>query len=156
MWLYNAGIIDFCYNLTRPKLPFEGYAQNDHFKVYMRDTGLLVSMLDDGAQADIMRGDFGIYKGAVYENIVADIFSKSGKKLYSFMFRSSLEIDFFIRHSGIATAIEVKSAQNKKARSLASLMSDRWNVQQAIKLSFDNVGQSGNVLTLPLYMAMFL
>jgi predicted AAA+ superfamily ATPase len=156
MWLLDAGITAFCHNLSQPELPFEGYAENDNFKVYMRDTGLLVSMLDDGAQADIIKGNLGIYKGAIYENIIADIFVKSGKKLYSFMYRSGLEMDFFIRHGGKATAIEVKSAQNKKSRSLTSLMSERWNVGQAIKLSYDNVGQAGSVLTLPLYMAMFL
>jgi predicted AAA+ superfamily ATPase len=156
MWLYDAGIISFCYNLSRPEMPFEGYAQNDNFKVYMRDTGLLVSMLDDGAQADIIKGNLGIYKGAIYENTVADGFSKRGKNLYTFTFRNNLEMDFFIRYNDIATAVEVKSAQNKKARSLTSLMSERWGVKQGIKLSFDNVGQAGNVLTLPLYMTMFL
>ena len=53
-WLYDAGIINFCHNLELPELPLEGNARNDAFKVYMRDTGLLVAMLEDGSQRDII------------------------------------------------------------------------------------------------------
>lgn len=61
----------------------------------MRDTGLFMAMLDDGANFDVMNGNLGIHKGAIYENIIADIFYKSGKKLYYFEKNSTLEIDFF-------------------------------------------------------------
>ena len=71
-------------------------------------------MLEDGSQADIIDGNLGIYKGAVYENIIADIFAKSGKKLYYFEYNSQIEIDFFIRRNKKAVAVEVKSAENKK------------------------------------------
>ena len=47
MWLYDAGIINFCYNLEIPQLPLEGNAKREAFKVYMRDTGLLLAMLDE-------------------------------------------------------------------------------------------------------------
>ena len=114
MWLYDAGIINFCYNLEIPQLPLEGNAKSDVFKVYMRDTGLLLAMLDDGSQEDIIDGNLGIYKGAIYENIIADIFTKKNKKLYYFEYNSTLEVDFFIRYEKVATAIEVKSAQNSK------------------------------------------
>jgi len=156
LWLFEAGIISYCHNLTLPQLPFEGYAEEDNFKVFMRDTGLLVSMLDDGAQADVMGGNMGIYKGALYENIIADILTKSEKKLYSFSYRQSLQMDFFIRFQDKATAIEVKSAENRKAKSLGVLMSDKWQVEQGIKLSANNVGLNNRVWNLPLYMAMFL
>ena len=114
MWLYDAGIINFCYNLSKPELPFEGNSKSDTFKVYMRDTGLLMAMLEDDVQKEIIDGNLGIYKGAIYENIIADIFTKSGKKLYYFERNSTLEIDFFIRYEGVITAIEVKSADNTK------------------------------------------
>jgi predicted AAA+ superfamily ATPase len=155
MWLYDAGIINFCYNLSRPELPLEGNAQTDAFKVYMKDTGLLVSMLEDGSATDVIDGNLGIYKGALYENIVADIFAKAGKKLYYFEHRSRLEMDFFIRWQRMATAVEVKSATNTKAKSLQTLMQN-WNVQHGIKLSTKNVGSTGNVDSYPLYMALFL
>ena len=155
-WLNDAGIINFCYNLRLPEPPFEGNKIFDCFKVYMRDTGLLMAMLDDGANLDIMSGNLGIYKGAIYENVIADIFHKQGKNLYYFEKNSTLEIDFFIRYNNIPTAIEVKSADNTKAKSLNSLMT-KWNVKSAIKLSSKNIGVSENgVLSIPLYMVMFL
>jgi predicted AAA+ superfamily ATPase len=155
MWLHDVGIVSFCYNLSHPALPLEGNAIENEFKVYMRDTGLLVAMLEDGSQADIISGKLGIYKGAIYENIIADIFTKSGKKLYYYEKGNRLEIDFFIRLGGEAVAVEVKSAENAKAKSLNTLLTLQ-DVKSGIKLSSGNIGIVGNVTTLPLYMAQFL
>ena len=91
-WLCDAGIVNFCYCLERPELPLEGNADNRKFKVYMRDTGLLVAMLEDGSQKSILDGDLGIYKGAIYENIVGDMFAKNGRRLYYFEKDSKLEM----------------------------------------------------------------
>lgn len=155
MWLYDAGIINFCYNLSKPELPLEGNAKSDVFKVYMKDTGLLMAMLEEGSQEDIIDGNLGIYKGAIYENIVADIFAKNNKKLYYFEHNSQLEIDFFIRYNKKATAIEVKSADNTKSKSLNSVI-DKWNIEKGIKLSSKNIGSKEKIDNYPLYMAMFL
>jgi predicted AAA+ superfamily ATPase len=154
-WLYDAGIINFCYNLRNPELPLEGNAQNDAFKVYMRDTGLLTSMLEDGSQADIIDGRLGIYKGAIYENIIADIFGKLEKKLYYFEYRAQIEIDFFIRQNRQAVAVEVKSAGNTKSKSMDNIIRN-YGVKRGIKLSSNNVSTSEKVDGFPLYMAMFL
>lgn len=154
-WLYDAGMINFCYNLSRPELPFEGSVMEDAFKVYMQDTGLLMGMLEEGAQKDIIDGDLGIYKGAVYENIIADALTKNGRRLYYFEYRSKLEMDFFIRYKGMLAAVEVKSAENTKAKSMRSLI-DNWQVPHGIKLSSRNVGGTETVDSYPLYMAMFL
>ncbi len=155
-WLYDAGIINFCYNLRNPEAPFEGNKIIDSFKVYMKDTGLLMAMMDEGSQLEIMNGNLGIYKGAIYENIIADVFTKSGKKLYYFEKNSTLEVDFFIRYNNEVTAVEVKSADNTKSKSLNSIMNN-YGVKQGIKLSTKNIGYDSNgVLSLPLYMSMFL
>ena len=155
MWLYDAGIINFCNNLSRIELPLEGNAVEDAFKVYMSDTGLLVSMLEDGSQADIINGNLGIYKGAVYENVIGDIFAKSGKRLYYYEYRSQIEMDFIIRYEDKTTAIEVKSADHTKSKSMNAIIKN-YKTQQGIKLSTKNVGYVDKVKTLPLYMAMFL
>jgi len=154
-WLYDAGIINFCYNLRLPELPLEGNAMNDTFKVYMRDTGLLTAMLEDGSQADIIDGKLGIYKGAIYENIIADIFCKLGKKLYYFEYRNQIEIDFFIRRNSEAVAVEVKSADNTKSKSMDSILRN-YGINHGIKLSSNNISVSENVEKYPLYMTMFL
>lgn len=155
-WLYDAGIINFCYNLRNPEAPFEGNKIIDSFKVYMKDTGLLMAMMDEGSQLEIMNGNLGIYKGAIYENIIADVFTKSGKNLYYFEKNSTLEVDFFIRYNNEVTAVEVKSADNTKSKSLNSIINN-YGVKQGIKLSTKNIGYDSNgVLSLPLYMSMFL
>ncbi|MBO5278677.1 MAG: ATP-binding protein [Lachnospiraceae bacterium] len=155
MWLYDAGIINFCYNLSEPALPLEANARSDAFKVYMRDTGLLMAMLDEGAAEDIIDGNLGIYKGAVYENIIADILAKNGKKLYYYEKNSQIEIDFFIRYQKTATAVEVKSAEKAASKSMTAIIKN-YGVKHGIKLSTQNVSGNETVETFPLYMAMFL
>jgi len=155
MWLFDADIINFCYNLSIPELPLEGNARIDIFKVYMRDTGLLMAMLEDGSQEDVIDSNLGIYKGAVYENIIADIFSKAGKKLYYFEQNGKLEVDFVIRLNKTATAVEVKSADNLKSKSMETVIA-KHGVKHGIKLSMKNVGGTDSFDSLPLYMAMFL
>ena len=155
MWLYDAGIINFCHNLEIPQLPLEGNSRSDAFKVYMRDTGLLVAMLDEGTQEDIIDGNLGIYKGAIYENIIADILGKKGKKVYYFEYNSTLEVDFFIRFEKMITSIELKSAGNSKSKSLETVM-DKYNVKKGIKLAPSNYGKKDNIDIFPIYMAMFL
>ena len=154
-WLYDAGIVNFCHNLEAISLPLEGNAIDNNFKVYLRDTGLLVAMLEDGSQADIFNGNLGIYKGAVYENIVGDIFAKQGRPLYFYGEGAHFEIDFVIRQGGEAVPVEVKSAANRKAKSLKSVL-DRGLASRGMKLSTGNRGKSGCVDTYPLYLAPFI
>ena len=154
-WLYEAGIINFCHNLRSLELPLEGNAMNDTFKVYMRDTGLLVAMLEDGSQADIIDGRLGIYKGAIYENIIADIFGKLGKKLFYFEYSNQIEVDFIIRQNQEAVAVEVKSSENTKSKSMQNIIKN-YGIKHGIKLSAKNIDIAPDVKTIPLYMAMFL
>ncbi len=116
-----------------------------------------MAMLEEGSQLEIINGNLGIYKGAIYENIIADIFNKLGKKLYYFEYNSTLEIDFFIRYNNKVTAIEVKSADNTKSKSLNSVI-ENWNVGQGIRLSSKNICSSSNdkIIYIPLYMSIFL
>jgi len=150
-WLYDAGMITFCNNLEIPELPIEGNSKSSEFKVYMRDTGLLIAMLDDGTAKDIIGGNLGIYKGAVFENIIADIFTKSGEKLYYFEKNNRLEIDFFIRQNSKAVGVEVKSAGNTKSKSLETLIG-HYGVERGIKLSAKNIGSVGKIDSYPLYI----
>lgn len=156
-WIEDAGIIHRCYNLSLPELPLEGYAIDNIFKVYMADTGLFISMLEDGTQADVLNGNLLGYKGAIYENLAADFLSKMGRKLYYFHKDSGLEIDFVIRYKGKATPLEVKAA-NGYAKSMKTILSqpERYHITQGIKLADAQLGCSGNLLTLPFYMGFLL
>lgn len=156
-WIEDAGILSRCYNLSITELPLDGNALTDIFKVYMKDCGLFVSMLEDGTQYDILQGNLYSYKGAIFENLVADIFAKMGRKLYYFHKPSGLEVDFVIRYKGECTLIEVKAATgNTKSTKTILRHPEKYHVTQAIKLGDYNVGRAGQILTLPLYMAFLL
>lgn len=156
-WLEDAGIIARCYNLTNLELPLEGNKIDDVFKVYMQDSGLLVSMLEEGTQADILNGNMLIYKGAIYENIIADIFSKLNRKLYYFHKDSGLEIDFVTRYNGKCVPIEVK-ATNNKSKSLSTILNNfnKYHVDFAIKIREGNIKEADNILYLPHYLAFLI
>ena len=156
-WIEDAGIISRCYNLSITELPLDGNAEEDVFKVYMRDCGLFVSMLEDGTQYDILQGNLYGYKGAIFENLIADIFVKMGRKLYYFHKDSGLEVDFVIRYRGECTLIEVKAVTGN-AKSMKTILRhpEKYHVRSAIKLGDYNVGRSDQILTLPLYMAFLL
>ena len=156
-WIEDAGIISRCYNLSITELPLDGNAEEDTFKVYMRDMGLFVSMLEDGTQYDILQGNLHGYKGAIFENLIADVFAKMGRKLYYFHKDSGLEVDFVIRYKGECTLVEVKAATgNVKSTKTILNHPEKYHVNSAIKLGDYNVGRAGQVLTLPLYMAFLL
>lgn len=156
-WIEDAGIIARCYNLFITELPLDGNADQDTFKVYMRDTGLFVSMLEDGTQFDILQGNLLGYKGAIFEGLIADIFSKMGRKLYYFHKDSGLEVDFIIRYKGACTLVEVKAnTGNVKSTKTVLRHPEKNHVTQAIKLGDYNIGLSEQILTLPLYMAFLL
>lgn len=156
-WIEDAGIISRCYNLSITELPLDGNAEEDTFKVYMRDMGLFVSMLEDGTQYDILQGNLYGYKGAIFENLIADIFAKMGRKLYYYHKDSGLEVDFVIRYKGECTLVEVKAATgNIKSTKTILKHPEKYHVKNAIKLGDYNVGRTENILTLPLYMAFLI
>ena len=156
-WIEDAGIISRCYNLNLPELPLDGNAIEDVFKVYMKDTGLLISMLEDGTQFDVLQGKLYGYKGAIFENLMADFLGKMGRKLYYYHKDSGLEIDFVIRWRGQCALVEVKSTTGnvKSARTILN-HPEKYHVDACIKLGDYNVGRNGKILTLPLYMGFLL
>ncbi len=156
-WIEDAGIITRCCNLSITELPLDGNAEKDIFKVYMQDTGLFISMLEDGTQFDILNGNLYGYKGAVFENLIADIFTKMGRKLYYYHKDSGLEVDFVMRYKGKCTLVEVKaSSGNVKSTRTILNHPEKYHVTSAVKLGDYNIGRNGNILTLPLYMAFLL
>lgn len=156
-WIEDAGIIARCYNLSITELPLDGNAEEDVFKVYMRDCGLFVSMLEDGTQYDILQGNLFGYKGAIFENLIADIFTKMGRKIYYFHKDSGLEVDFVIRYKGECTLVEVKATTgNVKSTKTILRHPEKYHVKSAIKLGDYNIGRMDQILTLPLYMAFLI
>ena len=156
-WLQDAGVISLCYNLSNISLPLEGNKVDNIFKIYMQDTGLFIAMLEPGTAGKILSGELGMYKGAVYENMIADCFAKHGRNLYYYHKDSGLEIDFITVHEGDAVLVEAK-ATNGNTKSASTILKNRaqYGVKLCIKCGESNVGFDGSKLTIPAYMAFLL
>ena len=158
-WLKDAGLVNICYCLHFPELPLKGNYDDSKYKLYFFDTGMLVSMLDEEAQEDLRANkNLGVYKGALFENIVAEAFVKAGYSLYYYKRDdSTLEEDFFIRTQDSLIPVEVK-AQNGTAKSLRTLInSDKYSdIHFGIKFTGGNIGYADNIYTFPYFCAFLL
>ena len=141
-----------------PELPLKGNYNEEKYKLYFADTGLLVAMLDEEAQEDLRANkNLNVYKGALYENIVGEALKKSGYGLYYYKRENStLEEDFFVRTAAELIPVEVK-AQNGRSKSLRTLLqSDKYpDIQRGIKLTGGNIGKQDTIDTFP-YFCTFL
>lgn len=158
-WLVDAGIVNRCYCLQYPELPLKGNYDEDKYKLYLADTGLLVAMLDDEDQMDIRANrNLGTYKGALYENFIGEALVKQGYELYYYKKEDSrLEEDFFVRDADSLIPVEVK-AGSAKAKTLQTLIaSDKYeDIKYGIKFISGNVGESDNIITFPHFCAFLL
>lgn len=158
-WLKDAGLVSLCYCLHTPSLPLRGNYEGNKFKIYFRDTGMLVASLDDESQLDFRANrNMGVYKGALYENAAAEALSKSGYSLYYYKKNdSTLEEDFFIRTKDELLPVEVK-AVNGMAKSLRTLIrsSAYPDIRHGIKLIGGNVGYADGIYTFPFFCAFLL
>lgn len=158
-WLKDAGIINICYCMQFPELPLKGNYDESKYKIYFADSGLLVSMLDDEAQENLrVNKNLGVYKGALYENVVGEALVKAGYDLYYYKKdNSTLEQDFFVRNKENLIPVEVK-ATNGTARSLRTLIASNHypDIQFGIKFISGNIGLSNNIYTFPYFCAFLL
>ena len=157
-WLVDAGVITTCYCLSYPELPLKGNYDDSKFKLYYPDTGLLIASLDEEAQEDLRANkNLGVYKGALYENFVAEAFVKQGLGLYYYRKdNGTLEEDFFVRTKDALVPVEVK-ANNNRSKSLRQLISsDSYgDIYWGIKLADSNIGIEDKICTFP-YFCSFL
>ncbi len=157
-WLSDAGIINVCYQMNFPSLPIKGNININKFKIYMSDTGLLVSLLDEESQDDLRANkNLGVYKGGLNENMVADALVKCNIDLvYYKKDDSTLENDFLIRNKSGLFPIEVKSSNNKSKSLIELINNDKYeNIKNGIKLTNTNIGFENNIYTIP-YFCTFL
>jgi len=158
-WLSDAGMINLCYCLNFPELPLKGNYDDTKYKIYFADNGLLVAMLDEEAQDDLRANkNLGVYKGALFENIVGEALAKCGYGLYYYKRDdSTLEQDFFIRTASELIPVEVK-AKSSKSKSLSTLIrSEKYSdIRYGIKLTGGNIGFSDSIYTFPYFCAFLL
>ena len=152
-WLTLSGIVSQVYKVEQIKKPLENYKNIDAFKIYVSDLGLLCAKKDLIA-TDIlyMVEDLNDFKGGMAENYVNVQLLINGYRTYYWESERGAEIDFIIQREGKLIPIEVKSADNTRAKSLTVYMKT-YNPEYAIKLSTKNFGFEDRKKTVPLYAA---
>lgn len=158
-WLADAGVVNVCYCMNYPELPLKGNYDPKLYKIYFKDTGLLIASLDEEAQEDLRANkNLGTYKGAIYENIVGDMLVKQGYSLFYYHSdKPSLEMDFFLRDADSLIPVEVKAADGATASLNNLLKDDRYpDVKYGIKLGYKNIGFNGKFYTFPYFLAFLL
>lgn len=158
-WLADAGVVNVCYCLNQPELPLKGNYDPKMYKIYFKDTGLLIASLDEEAQEDLRANkNLGTYKGAIYENIVGDMLVKQGYRLFYYHSdKPALEMDFFIRSADSLIPVEVKANDGATASLNRLLTDDKYNdVKYGIKLGYRNIGFNGKFYTFPYFLTFLL
>ena len=158
-WLEDAGIVNISRALQTPNLPLNGNVIEDNCVLYYADSGLLLSQLDDEAQADFRRNkNLEVYKGGLFESIVGEALVKSGYTLRYFKKENAtLQEEFFVRYKDYLVPIEVK-AGNNRSKSLSTLIkSDRYGeIAFAIKIVKGNIGYDSDICTFPHFCAFLI
>ena len=153
-WLSLSGIVSQVFRTQHGRKPLEDYKDIDSFKIYVSDCGLLCAKKELLA-ADVlyMGEELNDFKGGLTENYVNSQLIRSGYTTYYWESeRGGAEVDFIIQREGHIIPVEVKSADNARAKSLRVYI-DTYHPEYAIKLSAKNFGFENGIKTVPLYAA---
>ena len=154
-WLKDSEIVNACYNIHEPYLPLMANANEEQFKLYLNDTGLLCCMYGFETKLAVLKDTIrGNARGGIYENIIAECLLKQGYTLYYFKPDSEHEIEFLIEKNGEVIPVEVKAGNNPTV-SLNQFI-EEFEPSAAYKLIGGRNGRAGAKITLPHYFVMFL
>ena len=150
-WVVHAGLMNRIYNVQKIEMPLRAYSELSQFKLFLHDTGLLCRLAGVNP-ADIALGNDYPFKGKMAENyVLQQLIGKTDIEPFYFMDDHSREIDFIVQSSNGIVPIEVKAGENVRSISLSNYIKKR-NPPLAIRFSEKNCGNSGGILSLPLYM----
>ena len=154
-WLKDSEIVNACYNIHEPYLPLMANANEEQFKLYLNDTGLLCCMYGFETKLAVLKDTIrGNARGGIYENIIAECLLKQGYTLYYFKPDSEHEIEFLIEKNGEVIPVEVKAGNNPTV-SLNQFI-EEFEPSAAYTLIGGRNGRAGAKITLPHYFVMFL
>lgn len=152
-WLTLSGIVNRIYRVENPQKPLENYRDIDAFKTYVSDVGLLCAKKDIVAE-DILylSSELDDFKGGMVENYIYNQLICNGYQAFYWLSERGAEVDFIIQRERSIIPIEVKSADNTKAKSLSIYMKAH-SPSYAIKVAVRNFGFENGIKTIPLYAA---
>ena len=153
-WLISSTMIYKCNLLKAIQIPPKAYADEEYFKVYINDVGLLTSLLEIQYNDILLDNNF-LYKGNIAENYVAEQLVRNGVSLYYWKSNSDAEIDFILYNKDGLIPIEVKASDNITSKSLNSYIK-KYNPKYSIRISAKNFGFENNIKSIPLYAAFLI
>ena len=148
-WLGQAGLVLKCQRVRNAQMPLAAYADLSAFKIYMSDVGLLTAKSGLSQQL-ALGGEGNIFFGALTENYAAQQLTAAGLPLYYWENSGTAELDFLLQSGGAVIGAEVKAGEHTKSRSLNRFLQE-YRPPYAIRWSTRNIGEQGQVLSLPLY-----
>ena len=153
-WLISSTMIYKCNLLKSIQIPPKAYADEEYFKLYISDVGLLTSLLEIQYNDILLDNNF-LYKGNIAENYVAEQLVRNGVSLYYWKSNSDAEIDFILYNEDGLIPIEVKASDNITSKSLNSYIK-KYNPKYSIRISTKNFGFENNIKSIPLYAAFLI
>ncbi len=153
-WLIASTMVYKCNLIKTVQIPPKAYCDEEYFKLYLSDVGLLTSLLEIKYNDILLDSDF-IYKGNIAENYVAQTFVSKGISLYYWKSNSDAEVDFILYNEDGLIPIEVKASNNVTSKSLNSYIK-QYKPKYSIRLSTKNFGFENNIKSIPLYAAFLI
>ena len=153
-WLKSSEMILQCFMVNKIEPPLKVYEQNDYFKLYLNDVGLLTSLLDINF-SDILLDNNFMFKGAIAENYIAQTLVANGLPLHYWKSQNTAEIDFLLYNEDGIIPIEVKAKDNTKSKSM-KIYIEKYNPKYSIRISSKNFGFNNNIKSIPLYAAFLI
>ncbi len=153
-WLVASNMILPCYTILKPEIPLKVFKDENAFKLYLSDVGLLVN-LSELKLNDIMLNTPFLFKGAITENYIAQELRSKDVSLYYWKNERSAEVDFLVYNNDGIIPVEVKSTDNNMAKSL-KLYVEKYNPKYSIRISTKNFGFENNIKAIPLYAVFCL
>ena len=156
-WLLASNMVLSCKCVKLPEIPLEGFVDNDIFKLYLSDVGILNSILKISI-SDILNDNISLYKGVIVENYVANELVSNGHNLYYYRNSNNTnEIDFLLYNEDGIIPIEIKASNNTKSKSLGNYI-EQFNPKYSIRISTKDFGYDpkNKIKSIPLYSTFLL
>lgn len=155
-WLEASNMVIKCKCVKNPAIPLEGFVDDDTFKLYLSDIGVLNNILKIRVE-DILTDNISLYKGIIAENYVANQLVCNGFDLYYWKSDATAEVDFLLYTKDGIIPVEVKSSDNTQSKSLG-VYNKLFSPKYSIRISTKDFGynEDTKIKSIPLYATFMI